>query len=169
MFKRNLYFTVLITFVFFTLTGCGKENVALNTYKDEMSSFCADINEQNDIINAIDPTSETATEDLLASLDILNEEFTALAEMEVPEEFTAVETLADEAGSYMTDAVNMYHYVFSADEFDNASLEVANENYNRAIKRIQYIGDILVGNIPDGEDVSVSYEDVQTGNEDISE
>ncbi len=160
--KRYLLFTLFLSIILLTLSGCGKENQALNTYKEEMTSFCNDIQEQNDVINAIDPDSESATDDLLAALDTLNEKFTYLAEMEVPEQFSSIESLADEAGSYMSDAVTMYHEAFEAEEFDTAMLEAANENYERAIKRVQYIGDILMGNIPDGEDVTVTDENTVT-------
>lgn len=160
--KHNLLLTLFLSIALLTLTGCGKENQALNTYKEEMTDFCNDIQEQNDIINAIDPASESATADLLNALDTLNERFTFLAEMKVPEQFSSIESLADEAGSYMSDAVTMYHEAFEAEEFDTATLEAANENYERAIKRVQYIGDILMGNMPEGDDVTFTDEDTVT-------
>ncbi len=160
--KHNLLLTLFLSIALLTLTGCGKENKALNIYKEEMTNFCNDIKEQNDIINAIDPSSESATDDLLTALDTLNEKFTILSEMTVPEQFSSIESLADEAGSYMSDAVTMYHEAFEAEEFDPATLEAANENYERAIKRVQYIGDILMGNMPDGDDVTVTDENTGT-------
>lgn len=157
--KQSLLLTLLFSIVVLTLTGCGKENKALITYKDEMTAFCNDIQEQNNIINSIDPASESATNDLLAALDTLNEKFTYLANMNVPKQFSSIESLADEAGSYMSEAVSMYHEVFEAEPFDATTIEVANENYGRAIKRVQYIGDILMGKIPDGENVTITDED----------
>lgn len=150
---------ILFISILFLLTGCGKEDEALNTYKENITAFCESITAQNDTINAIDPNSDTAVDELLAALDRLNEEFTTLADMDVPDEFSAVETLADEAGNYMNEAVSMYHDVFAADVIDIDTLEIANENYHRSMKRIQYIGDILMGQLPDGDDVSITYED----------
>lgn len=157
--KKTLTFALTVTISLTLLTGCGKEDESLKQYKENMTSFCESIIEKNDTINSIDASSETAIQDLLENLDDLNTNFNALAEMEVPSEFSSVETLADEAGTYMNQAVSLYHQVFEAEEFDQSTLDVANENYNRAIKRVQYIGDILMGQIPDGEDVTVIHED----------
>ncbi|MDD2973139.1 MAG: hypothetical protein PHE02_13530 [Lachnospiraceae bacterium] len=151
------------------LTGCGKEDKALTQYKENMMTFCDQIKAQDTAINGIDATSDTAVTELLDNLDQLNAEFTSLAEMEVPSEFSSVETLADEAGEYMNEAVSMYRDVFTAENLDQESLDIANENYSRAMKRIQYIGDILMGQIPDGDDVNVTYEDESAEYEQESE
>lgn len=166
--KHNLLLILILGITLISLTGCAKEDQALNTYKEEMTTFCNDIQEQSDAINAIDPASESAAEELLAGLDTLNEKFTYLAEMEVPKQFSSIESLADEAGSYMSDAVTMYHEVFEAEKFDSVTLETANESYERAIKRVQYIGDILMGKVPDGADVSVEDEKTEDSTTDNS-
>jgi len=157
--KKMITVGFLSASILFLVTGCGKEDEALNEYKENMMSFCEDITTQDASINAIDPESETAVGELLENLDQLNTAFSSLADMTVPDEFSAVETLADEAADYMNEAVSMYHDVFSAPELDQDSLAIANENYSRSIKRIQYIGDILMGQLPDGEDVSIIYDD----------
>lgn len=166
--KHNLLFILILGITLISLTGCGKEDQALNTYKEEMTTFCNDIQEQSDVINAIDPASESAAEELLAGLDTLNQKFTYLADMEVPKQFASIESLADEAGSYMADAVTMYHEAFEAEKFDSVTLESANENYERAIKRVQYIGDILMGKVPDGADVTVEDEETETSSSEDS-
>lgn len=168
-FKKIMLFSVLLVCSSSLLTGCGKEDEALNQYKENMTTFCESIMAQNDTINAIDPTSDTAVDELLGELDALNEAFTSLADMEVPDEFSAVETLADEAGDYMNEAVSLYHQVFAAEVMEQDTLEIANENYHRSMKRIQYIGDILMGQLPDGDDVSIIYEDSSSDQEQESE
>lgn len=157
--KKQLMLVSLLSLMgCFLLTGCGKDQ-ALDEYKTNMTAFCENVTTQNETINAIDPVSENATEELLRSLDTLEEEFTMLADMPVPNQFSAVESLADEAANYMTEAVSLYHEAFSAAEYDDGLLTAALESYQRAIKRVQYIGDILMGHIPEGEDIKVHYSD----------
>jgi len=157
--KKKFFIGIICMSMLFLLTGCGKEDEALNEYKKNMMDFCESITTQDTTINAIDPDSDTAVDELLENLDQLNAAFSSMADVAVPDEFSAVETLADEAADYMNEAVSMYHDVFSAPELDQDSLAIANENYNRSMKRIQYIGDILMGQLPEGDDVSIIYDD----------
>ena len=158
----------LLIFSTFLFTGCGKDQ-SLEAYKENMTVFCNNIIAQNEIINAIDPASETATEDLLTSLDTIELEFTTLADMEVPEQFSAIESLADEAGAYMSEAVTLYREAFSAETYDETKSQLAAQSYQRAIKRVQYIGDILMGNLPDDENVEITYEDDTTSGDSKTE
>ncbi len=163
--NKKYFVFLLIMANLFLLSGCGKDQ-SLETYKENMTVFCNNIITQNEIINSIDPASETATEDLLLSLDTIELEFTTLADMEVPKQFSAVESLADEAGSYMSEAVSLYHEAFEADSYDETKSQLAAQSYQRAIKRVQYIGDILMGNLPDDENVEITYEDETSTSDD---
>ncbi|MDD3660913.1 MAG: hypothetical protein PHT89_09355 [Lachnospiraceae bacterium] len=156
--NKKILIPFLLAGCLFSLTGCGKDQ-SLETYKENMTVFCDNIIAQNEVINSIDPASETATEDLLNSLDTIEAEFTTLADMEVPEQFSAIESLADEAGAYMTEAVSLYHEAFGAEVYDDIKAQLAAQSYQRAIKRVQYIGDIMMGQLPDDENVEITYED----------
>ena len=86
------------------LTACGR-NEALAAYQDDMTTFFEQVAAYNDGMNSIDASAEDATAQLLGYLDQLRDEVTWMAELEVPEQFSAVESLADEADENMKQAV----------------------------------------------------------------
>lgn len=155
----NSLLTVILLTIF--MTGCGRDE-ALEEYKTNIETFTTNISDINDRINNIDLSSETHVADFLSCMDELKEEFAWFAELDVPEQFASVESLADDAGEYMAEAVSLYHQAFEAETLDTALLDVASENYKRANKRISYISSILQGEIPEGDGVSVEYIDEDT-------
>lgn len=161
--KKNV---VTILFIFtiscLLLTGCGKKSQELKTYKASMETFFSNISYLNDTINAIDPTSDTATEDLLNDLDTLNEQFSEMAALDVPSEFSSVEDLADQASENMANAVSYYHQAYEADTFQENYAEAANEYYERANVRIKYIIEILHGEDITETDLSFGSEEAIT-------
>ena len=140
-----------------SLTACG-EDEALNAYQEDMNTFFAHVADYNDNMNAIDPSAENAREQLLSYLDGLQEEISWMAELETPDQFSAVDSLADEADENMRQAVALYHQAYEAETFDEAAAEAAGEYYDRANLRIQYIITILHGEIPEGEGVTYTEE-----------
>ena len=108
----------------------------------------------------IDINSDSVIVDTLICLDAMQEQFYLLAEMDVPKEFASVESLADEASEYMTEAVAIFHEVFEADEYDAAKADVATQNYDRAMKRLAYISTLLQGELPDDENLIITEEEV---------
>lgn len=134
------------------LTGC-QEDESLNEYRDNMEIFFNHIAEFDDEMNEIDVNAEDASSRMLGYLDDLDKEVAWMAGLEVPKEFSAVESLADEASENMTQAVAMFHTAYEGETFDAAVEEAAREYYNRANIRIQYIRTILHGEIPEGEGV----------------
>lgn len=147
----------LCSFLF--MTGCGKDE-KLTAYEEQMSIFFSNISEINSNMNAVDVSDEaTAQTELLGYLDSLKAEFDNLAELEVPEEFISVESLADEAAENMTQAVELYHRLYESDTYDTTVADAANEYYSRANIRLQYIISILHGEIPEGENVTVTMDD----------
>lgn len=144
---RSLY--LLITTLFLMLLiGCGADK-ELEEYKMNMETFYTDISKYDTIINSIDITSETAVSELLAALDGLEERFLWMASLTIPEEFAVTESLAIQAGEYMSNAVALYHRAYESDPFDNAAAEAAKEYYERANKRVVCILAILHGELPD--------------------
>ncbi|MBD5520466.1 MAG: hypothetical protein HDR03_04475 [Lachnospiraceae bacterium] len=140
------------------LTGCG-EDEALETYKADMETFFSNISEINDNMNSIDVSEDGYVAQILEYLDELDEEVTWMAELEVPEEFSAVESLADEASENMAQAVSYYHVAYEGEEYDANMEEAAHEYYDRANAMIQYIITILHGGIPEGEGITYTQED----------
>lgn len=140
------------------LAACGKDK-ELEKYSAEVEQFNDRVSTIVASMNEIDTSSETAQEDLLSCLDSMEQEFKHFAELEVPDKFQNVESLADEATSYMTEAVRLYHEVFEAEGVLEEKADAANENYNRAMKRISYISTLLMGDVPEGEDVKIMDDD----------
>ena len=156
MFKKLRGLCVIYLSALF-LMGCGKDE-ALDEYQANMETFFNDIAEINDNMNSIDVTGEGYINEFFGYLDALDEEVAWMAELEVPEEFSAVDDLADQASENMTQAVSYYHLAYGGEEY-NADMEsAAREYYDRANTIIQYIITILHGEIPEGEGVTYTEE-----------
>lgn len=151
--KIQILLMGVITVLLFT--GCGADP-ELALFKNEIDNFCTAISEIDTSINNVDATSEYATTELLGYLNDLDKEFQEFAEVDFPEEFDYLESLADEASTYMTTAVSSYHEVYGGDTYDEYTAEYAKENYSRAYKRIQIIISFLHGEEPDDVDLTMS-------------
>lgn len=145
--------------LFFTLlfTACGQDE-ELTAYQEDMNTFFERANEYNDKMNAIDSASDTAVIELLGYLDAFAEDIEWMAGLEVPNQFSAVESLADEADENMKEAVALFHAAYEGDTFDEPSEQAAREYYDRTNIRLQYIITILHGEIPEGEGVTYTEE-----------
>ncbi len=145
--------------LFFTLlfTACGQDE-ELTAYQEDMNTFFERAKEYNDKMNAIDSTSDTAVIELLGYLDAFAEDIEWMAGLEVPNQFSAVESLADEADENMKEAVALFHAAYEGDTFDEPSEQAAREYYDRTNIRLQYIITILHGEIPEGEGVTYTEE-----------
>ena len=134
------------------IAGCG-EKEELTTFKEEMKDFYAEVSVIESSINAIDEQAEDAVSALLIQLEQMSTQFQQLAELEVPEEFISVEDLADDAADYMYEAVRLYGEAYEEDYVSDALIQAAAENYESAMKRVNYIAVLLQGEIPEGATV----------------
>lgn len=134
-----------------SLTACGTDPETVK-FKTEIDDFCTSISEIDTAINSLDAESETAVKELLAYLDELDLKFQYFAKLDFPEEFDYLESLADESGAYMTEAVKSYHEVYSNNSYNETTAEYAKENYSRAYKRVQIIITFLHGEEPENVD-----------------
>lgn len=151
MLKR---FTLLIALMMSMLvfTGCG-EKEELTVYEENMKNFYAEISEIENAIAEIDESSENAVNTLLINMEEMAACFQTLANMEVPMEFISIEELADDASAYMDEAVRLYSEAYEEDYVSDALVQAATENYESAMKRINYIAALLQGEIPEGATV----------------
>ena len=151
----TLILTVLLTT--FTLIGCGKNNSAdeLDIYLTSMTTFCDNIAYINDQINALDGYGDSDVETLLKNLDTLEDQFSQMADLTVPDEFSAIDNLADEASENMNMAVSYYHEAYDSGTFNQNYADSAYEYYIRANTRLGYILKILHGE--DITDDNVKY------------
>ena len=154
--KRILFLAIMLCLC---MTGCGKDQ-KLEEYNENISTFTLNIADISSRMEEIDTTSDTAASEVLICLDEMQEQFIILAEMEVPKEFASIESLADEASEYMTEAVTLYHQVFESEEYSVETASIAQENYNRAMKRLSYISSLLQGELPEGDDVIITEEEM---------
>lgn len=155
---RKLKGLLLGVLCIFLLTGCG-EDEELVKYQDDMETFFEHIIEFNDNMNAIDVSQPDYLSQMLGYLDSLDAEVAWMAGLEVPQQFSAVESLADEASENMTQAVSLYHMAYEGEEYNANVEQAAKEYYDRANIRIQYIIMLLHGEIPEGEGVTYTEED----------
>lgn len=152
--KIKHMFPILLALVL--LTGCGRDP-ELSRFKIEVDQFCTSISELDTSINNIDTTSEGYTTELLGYLDELDAEFQEFSQVDFPEEFDYLESLADEASEYMTEAVKSYHEAYSNNSYNEYTADYALQNYSRAYKRIQIIISFLHGEEPDDVDLTIEY------------
>lgn len=139
--------------------GCGEQEDPVKIkFKNDVDNFCNSISELDASMNAINPDSENAPAQLLQYLDEVDMRFKNFAELDFPEEFDYLEPLADDASTYMTEAVTYYHNSYSNNSYNEYTAEYAQENYSRAIKRIKIIIAFLHGETPNEEGVVISYE-----------
>ena len=144
------------------LTACGhtNEEKELADISSSISSFTASIQDANQQINELDVNDANASQELLSILDGLDEKFKELADLSVPEQYQSIETLADEASENMTNAVSYFHSAYEGEAFDEQDADVAYQYYTRAMVRIEYIGYVLVGEIPENDHVTVQEQEL---------
>lgn len=144
------------------LTACGhtNEEKELADFSSSISSFTASIQDANQQINELDVNDANASQELLSILDGLDEKFKELADLSVPEQYQSIETLADEASENMINAVSYFHSAYEGEAFDEQDADVAYQYYTRAMVRIEYIGYVLVGEIPENDHVKVQEQEL---------
>lgn len=152
--KRKIYLLVTTILSIFLFTGCG-EDEELSLFRTSFDEFCTNVATIDSSINNINANAESAPDELLALLDELKIEFQKMADLDVPEEFSYLESLADEASENMSLAVDNYHAAYKSESYDSYSADIASQYYERAYKRIRYMITFMHGEIPDDNNVSV--------------
>lgn len=156
---KKVVFVITVFLLFTALTGCGKTDKELEQYKADMTAFTETINDLVISIDNIDLNSDTRTEELLGYLDEMNAAFMEMGELEVPEQFANIEELADEASANLSQSVALYHQAFdNEDDYEPQLIDAALEYYSRAFKRLDYIGTILQGGLPEDESITIIHE-----------
>jgi hypothetical protein len=138
------------------LGGCGKsaDTQALDEYKASMEEFYSKLSYYDSSINAIDPDSDSAGAELLGYLDEMNQSYAEMATFQVPDEFSGIADIAIEAADYMQKADEFYHQAYD-NGFDTDSEALAQQYYERANNRVFVMLQVLHGEVPSGEGVTV--------------
>ena len=153
--KRLNVCGTIIVLVGLLVTGCGKkEDPNLEAYRESMTTFYNDLNRYDNEINALDPDDEAAKIQLLDLLDQMNLTYKTMAETPVPDEFSGIADISLEAADYMQKADEFYHMAYD-NEFDSDSEMLAQQYYERANSRASVILQVLHGEVPEGEGISV--------------
>lgn len=148
---------ILMTAIF--LSGCGKEeNTEADAYRDSMTQCYETIDASTKALDSINPSSNTAVTDMLTQLDQINTAFQDMAALEVPEEYSSIEKMADDAAYYMSESVRLYHEAYGSETYLPDVGNNAKAQYTAAMTYLSYIGQILMGEIPEGDNVTVTYE-----------
>lgn len=135
--------------VCFMLTGCG-ESDKLGAFQDNINSFYTEVTNIENTMDDIDSNEEDAVTTLLICMEQMKSQFQTLSEIEVPVEFASVEELADDAYFYMSEAVRLYTEAYEGEMVNDSYVQAAVENYESAMKRVNYIAVLLQGEIPQG-------------------
>lgn len=148
----NLKFKLPLITLIFTLSilfsGCGDSN-ELKQFHKEFDDFCNSISTINDSINNLDASSENAPQELLKLLDELDLKFKELANMNIPSDFTYMESLAKEASENMSLAVENFHKTYESGTYNYEAASQAEQYLNRAHKRVKYMISFMHGETPD--------------------
>ncbi len=155
---------VLTLLICLALTGCGEQegkNPDLVKFEENINAICDSIVAIDNEINSIEFSYEDedrykdAKDALIEQLNLLEKEFIKFSEIDFPADYDYLEKMADEAGAYMTEAVNSYTLMYGDDGYTVNMEEYANENYSRAYKRINIILALLRGETPDEEGLTI--------------
>lgn len=137
--KMRKLLTAACTFLcIILLVGCG-ENKELADYEKNIETFITALNEKDAEIDAIDPTTENAINDLLEKLETLQTTFEEFAAVTAPEQLADVQITAVDASDTMTEAVNLFRQAFEGEDFDKETYDIALQSYNHAFARLEDI------------------------------
>lgn len=139
------------------LTSCRTEQVErLEHYHADMSRFFDTVSAYHNSINAIEETADAkeAAGEFLRLLDGLQQEFSSLRNVPIPDEYASIADLMLDAADSMEEATRLYHEAYDG-PFREVKAEQARIWYNRANRCIQVIRQVLRGETPAGEDLII--------------
>lgn len=159
--KKKLYafsfcFYSFFIFLFVFLNGCGTKE-ELVVFEANVLAFYDNISALNDSMDRIDSSSPDAVTLVNNHLSSLQSELEAFAELEVPAQFSNIETMADDAVYFIREAARLYRDAYEDNYINESYIQGAAENYESAMKRVEYIAILLQGKVP--EDAVLLIED----------
>ena len=140
---KKKYDFLVLALIFLILSGCGKNETEI--YTEEMNLFYETVNNISVSINAINPESDDASEQLMQCLNSMEQAFTSLETIAVPKEYSQNEEFGQKASSSMKQAVTLYHQAFQSTPFDSGTAADAKSSYEDAMKYARAIGNVMMG------------------------
>lgn len=137
-----------VSLVLILSCACGKADddpsAKLKAYHDGITAFSTEITELSARMDAIDINAEDASTTLLICLDEMNTHFEELSALSVPDEYNGAKGLAVQAYNSMSEAVNLYHQLYSAETFDAELSSQAKLRYDEAMGFVDSIGALIM-------------------------
>lgn len=124
----------VIVLTILLLSGCGTSQKLeeLQNYRSEMDDFCSSVSSLQAQIDAIDPDSGNAQQELLSLLDQLAEVSAKAAGFSTPEGYEEAGEMCRRASDYLQEAKGEYHAAFEAEPFDTESFQKGLDSYQSA-------------------------------------
>jgi len=159
--KRKLFLLTALLVCIMAFSACSTDPQK-EAFEKDFSQFCTNVSNIDQSISAIDSTSPTASSDLMIQLDSLNNEFNQMSALSFPEEYDYLVDLATEAGEFMNLAVENYHAAFDGEFYDADAAAIADQYYDRAYKRVQYMITFMKGEVPESSEISYQTSDEES-------
>ena len=144
---------LMITISICLLSGCGKDE-KLTAFEENMTAFYKNIRTIGNEMEALNPYDEDAATQMNSKLEDMKQQFEILAALEIPSQFPSIDGLADDALEYMNEAVHLHSLAYEEAEVIDSYIQASTENYESAMKRIEYIATLLQGEIPEGAEIT---------------
>lgn len=154
--KKNILFLLLVLVCLLSACKNNQDTETADPFEQKMTTIYDKITQATGALDTIDPNSSSAVEDMLSQLATINEAFQEMAALEVPEDYSSIEEMADKAAFYMNDAVTLYQEAYSGETYNAEIGNSAKAEYVAAMTYLSYIGQILMGQIPEGATVTTS-------------
>ena len=146
-------YLILLCILVVFLTGCGKKDEAIETYKNSMEEILSEIKGIDGEINSLDPENENSMSALMVDLDKLDEAFKKMAALEYPEGFEQIAKLASDASADMSASVSRFHDAYDG-EYNEVAQSEGYDLYQDANQKLRVLIQVLRGEYNNSEEVS---------------
>lgn len=155
-----VFAALLLVFSALLLSGCGSEKAEeLEAYRKKMDGFFTTLSDCSDQMSAIDPSSDTASDDLLTIIDRISNACMDAAAVEAPAEYRTVQEMAVSANESMTEAKENFHKAFEGD-FDEDAYNKGMTAYDDANEKIRSMISYLHGEETDSSSSIAPEEEI---------
>ncbi len=146
---KRVVLALMICMLLFSGCGAADKTVQMEEYRVKVSGFYDRLEEYNNTFTAIDPSSETASQEVLQVIDEMTRDLNDAAQLEAPDEFVNAQDMLKEASKRMNDAQKDFHEAFEG-EYQQQAFERAYSEYSSANEYIGYAVTFFHGEIPEG-------------------
>ena len=118
-FYRSIRLIVICLVLCFLATACNDSKTeSLNAFKNEVTSLVSRYDAYNSTLAGLDPSSETASVQLLSTIDKMASDAAALTRTRLPEEFADLSPEIQAYAENMQRSAEAFHQAFESEAFD---------------------------------------------------